>query len=83
MPDSAAEAAARCATSVTLPVDLLTEAQERGVDVSLVCEHALRTALAKVRAEQQWLEENREAIASYNEYVERNGLPWAEYRQLG
>lgn len=30
----------------------------------------------------QWLEENREAIAAYNAWVDNNGLPLQEYRQF-
>jgi hypothetical protein len=30
----------------------------------------------------KWLEENAEAIKSINEWVEKNGLPLAKYRQF-
>ena len=33
------------------------------------------------RAE-QWLEENREALDSWNAWVEKHGLPLAKYRLL-
>ena len=35
--------------------------------------------MAGVRA-QQWRKENRDAIASSNAYVEKHGLPLAQYR---
>ena len=31
---------------------------------------------------ERWLEENREALESYNDYVDRVGLPFARYRQF-
>ena len=35
------------------------------------------------RAKQQrWLEENRPAMDAWNDYVEKNGIPLAEYRQF-
>ena len=33
-------------------------------------------------AERAWLEENRDAIADYNAWIEANGLPLAELRLL-
>lgn len=38
---------------------------------------AEREALAKL-----WQEENAEAIADYNRYIEENGIPLAEFRQF-
>ena len=32
--------------------------------------------------EQAWLEENREALESSNEWVEKHGLPLAKYRMF-
>jgi antitoxin CcdA len=37
--------------------------------------------ISEVRA-QRWLDENKEAIDSSNAYVEKNGLPLAQYRQF-
>jgi post-segregation antitoxin (ccd killing protein) len=33
-------------------------------------------------AARQWLQENRPAMDAWNEYVERQGLPLAEFRQF-
>jgi len=41
----------------------------------------LDRAIAEKRAE-VWLQENRDALQSSNDYVERNGLPLAKYRQF-
>jgi len=41
----------------------------------------LREAVRKRKAA-EWLEENRAALQSSNEWVEKNGLPLAQYRQF-
>ena len=69
------------ATNVSLDTSLLDEARHLGINVSRACEHGLAEEIAKVRA-QLWREENREAIASSNAYVEKHGLPLARYRQF-
>ncbi|WP_395711668.1 type II toxin-antitoxin system CcdA family antitoxin [Reyranella sp.] len=59
---------------VTLRVrgDLLVAARRAGIDLSATLERALIEQLAETR--RRWLEENREAIAAYNERVERYGV---------
>ena len=81
MPRPHAQTPARRATNVTLPVDLLAEARALGLNVSQACEHGLTAAISKTRAA-QWLEENRDALASSRDFVERHGLPLAEFRQF-
>ena len=81
MPRPSAQSPARRATNVTLPVDLLAEARGLGLNVSQICERGLRAEIARSRAE-QWREDNRDALASSNDYVERHGLPLAEFRQF-
>ena len=71
----------RRATNVTLSVELLNLARELGLNVSQACEQGLKAEVSKRRAA-QWVEENREAIESYNEYVDRHGIPLSEYRQF-
>lgn len=68
-------------TNVTLDANLVDEARAIGVNVSAACELGLRQELRTAR-EQAWLEENREAIASYNIYIEEFGLPLAHLSQL-
>ncbi len=80
MPRLVAQTATRRATNVTLPVDLLSQARVLGLNISQVCERGLIAEIAKSRAE-QWLEENRAALASSRDYVEQNGLPLAKFRQ--
>jgi antitoxin CcdA len=81
MPRPAAAQAIRRATNVTLPVELLIKARELGLNVSQACERGIKAEIARSRAA-QWVEENREALASSNDYVERNGLPLSEFRQF-
>ena len=71
----------RQATNVTLPPDLLAEARKLSLNVFQACELGLKAEIARARRA-QWLEENREAIASSNDYVERHGIPLAEFRQF-
>ncbi len=71
----------RKAANVTLPEALLREAKELGINVSQACERGLAETVARARAE-TWLENNLEALEDWNEYVDRNGLPLAEFRQF-
>lgn len=67
-------ASARRATNVSLDSEHLAEARELGINISQACERGLVQTIAEARAE-RWLEENRDAIESYNRYVEERGLP--------
>lgn len=69
------------ATSVSISESLLSQAKELEINVSRAAEAGLDRAIAEKRAA-IWLEENREALQSSNDYVERNGLPLAKYRQF-
>ncbi len=81
MPLPATAEATRRATNVTLPAALLTEARALGLNISQACERGLKAEIARFYAA-RWLEENGEAIASSNEFVERHGLPLSEFRQV-
>jgi antitoxin CcdA len=58
-----------------LPQKLLDEAARLQVDIAGRSEDQLRHAVREA-----WIEENREAIASWNAWVEKNGLPLERYR---
>lgn len=73
--------AVRKATNVSLDADLIEQARELDINISRACERGLVEQIAKARGE-RWLAENADAIASYNEWVERNELPLARYRQF-
>lgn len=67
------------ATNVSINERLLAEARALDVNVSRAAEAGLAQAIAARRAE-LWTAENRTALESSNAYVERNGLPLADYR---
>jgi antitoxin CcdA len=71
----------RQATNVTLPEPSLAEARQLGVNVSQACERGLAATVAEARA-QKWLHDNGAAIEVWNDYVEANGLPLAEFHQF-
>lgn len=61
------------ATNVSVRSDLLEAAREAGVNLSATLERALIEELAEARRK-KWRQENRDAIAAYNEYVEKHGM---------
>ena len=69
----------RRATNVSLTRHHLAEARELGINISQACERGLTAAIAEKRT-QRWLAENREAMDSYNRYVDENGLPLENLR---
>lgn len=69
------------ATNLSISEALLADAKELQINISRAAEAGLDRAIAEKRTE-LWLEENREALQSSNDYVERNGLPLAKYRQF-
>lgn len=60
-------------TNLSLNSDLLRQARELDINLSQLLEQALDAEVRKKRAE-QWLLENREAIAQYNADIEKNGV---------
>ena len=71
----------RRATSMTLDAALLDEARALGVNLSRAAEEGIAARTKAARAE-AWKRENAEAITNYNDYIEKNGLPLAEYRMF-
>lgn len=65
-------AAAKRATNVSVRVDVLAAAREAGLNLSAILERALTGELAELRRN-KWREVNEEAIAAYNEFVEKHG----------
>ena len=59
-------------TNVSVRSDLLAAAREAGVNLSAALERALTEELAEGKRK-KWREDNREAIAAYNEHVEKHG----------
>ena len=73
--------ATRRAANVSLDSALLDAARELGINVSRACERGLSEQISEARSA-RWLEENRAALDSWNDYVEKNGLPLARYRMF-
>lgn len=69
--------------SVNLYLDrsVVEDAKAMGMNMSRACDDALRAAI-KVEREARWKAENAEAIQSFNDYVEKNGVPLSQYRQF-
>lgn len=61
------------ATNVSINQRLLEEAKALDINLSATLERALEEEV-RSRKRQQWLEENREAIAAYNRRIARDGL---------
>lgn len=72
MPRQRRQAAPKRATNVSVSSDLLAAAREAGVNLSATLERALTEELAVVRRK-NWRRNNREAIAAYNQHVEKQG----------
>ena len=53
------------------PKENVFRAAERGLDLAI-----------KEKLAEQWLHENKAALDSSNKYVEKHGLPLAQYRQV-
>ena len=68
-------------TNVTLPAELVAQAQELGVNVSQACEQGLAAVVKEARVE-AWLRENAAAFAYWNAYIEEHGMPLAEFRPV-
>jgi len=71
----------RKSTNLTLDARLVAEAKNLDINISRVAEKSIADAVAEEKA-RLWKIENREVIEAWNEYVERNGLPLAKYRQF-
>lgn len=69
------------ATNISLSADLIAEAKALGINISQACERGLAAELAEVRAA-RWRAESAGAIGAWNDFVERDGLPLAPYRQF-
>jgi antitoxin CcdA len=61
------------AVNLFVDSDLLDEARRMRINISETLEHRLRS-IVRAEQEKRWLEENRDAIASINSFIERHGL---------
>jgi len=67
------------AVNLFVDVELLDEARRLRINISETLERRLRT-IVKAEQERRWLEENREAIASINAFIEQHGLTASRLR---
>lgn len=63
----------KSATNVSIRRDLLEAARAAKINLSATLEQALAEKLRDAQ-QRQWREENREAIAAYNQQVEKQGV---------
>jgi antitoxin CcdA len=61
------------ATNLSINSDLLRQAKELNINLSQKVEQYLSEVVREAK-QQQWLTENQEAIAAYNERIEANGV---------
>ncbi|CAN7172863.1 type II toxin-antitoxin system CcdA family antitoxin [Rhizobium sp. LjRoot30] len=72
---------ARKAANLSLDSDLVSQARDLNINVSRAAEEGITQAI-KAERERLWRLENAEAIRLENEYIEKHGLPFAEYRRF-
>jgi antitoxin CcdA len=60
-------------TNVSARIDLVSEAKAFGINLSEVFESALESAVREAQRK-QWVEENRQAFAAYDKFVETHGI---------
>ncbi|WED20657.1 type II toxin-antitoxin system CcdA family antitoxin [Vibrio sp. JC009] len=68
-------------TNLSLNSTLLEEARKLGINLSHSAEQGIAEAV-KLRKKTLWLEGNKDAIDSSNEYVENHGLPLEKFRHF-
>jgi antitoxin CcdA len=61
------------ATNLSINRDLLEKARDCGINLSAVLEETLIATLQREHRK-RWLEENREAIETYNRFVDEYGV---------
>ena len=67
------------ALNVSVRADLIDEAKVFGTNVSAVVERALEEEHRERRRE-EWRRRNAKALAAWNDWIEENGVPFAELR---
>ncbi len=60
-------------TNLSINSDLLQRAKVMNINLSATLEQAL-TDLLLQKEKEQWLQENKQAINQYNDFVETNGV---------
>lgn len=68
-------------TNISLDVELVEAARALEINVSQACERGLAAEVRAAR-EASWLAGNRAALEGWNDWIEANGMPYDEFRQL-
>ena len=71
----------RKAVNVSIDTGVVAAARDVGLNLSQVCEAAIRQA-TKAEQDRRWQEENRAWAEACNKWVEENGLPLERYRMF-
>ena len=71
----------RKAVNLSLDTGVVAAARDAGLNLSQVCEAALREA-SRAERQRKWREENRAWAESVNRWVEEHGLPLERYRMF-
>lgn len=79
--ENAVSNAPRKATNVTIDPHLLAQARALKINLSEAAQQGVVAAISQ-RMTELWAHENREALESSNAYVEKMGLPLAQYRKF-
>lgn len=74
-------AAPKRSVNLTANSDLLRQAKAQNINLSQTLEEALAIRLPE-KLEKGWLAENRDAIAAYNEHIERDGICGSRTRRF-
>lgn len=69
------------ATNLSINSDLLSKSRASNINLSALLEQALKSTLAITEAE-KWKNDNKQAIAEYNDFIEENGCFGDEYRRF-
>ena len=69
------------ATNLSLSADLVDAAKQLDINVSEACERGLSAEVTRAR-EQKWLAENRAELLAWNDWIDKNGMPYDEFRQI-
>ncbi|MEQ8314100.1 MAG: type II toxin-antitoxin system CcdA family antitoxin [Gammaproteobacteria bacterium] len=67
---------------ISINSELLDKCDALNVDLSATLEHALEQELLVMERAASWQKENAEAIAAYNEFVEKHGLFGDAFRKF-
>jgi antitoxin CcdA len=75
------ETKGRKAANLSIDEAVLADAKALNINVSRAAETGIAEAV-RTEKNRRWLEENREALLYYNEWMAENGLLLDEYRQF-